>query len=224
VSDAVVPLTDTLDTKVLLGVLVQLTGGDFSARMPRGWTGVAGEIAAALNEVIVGHEALEVELARLSRVMGQHDELSERVATTEQGESARSTTDPLVGTKVLVVDDDFRNVFAMRVLLERLHAKVIVADSGPDAIAALQRDPAIDIVLMDIMMPIMDGYEAIRAIRAHEDLQTLPIIAVTGKVVPGEHQRCVEAGANDYVPKPVDVVELLSVMRPYLPMSGQPSR
>ena len=117
-----------------------------------------------------------------------------------------------------MVDDDFRNMFAMTVLLERVHAEVTVAESGPEALAALERVPDIDIVLMDIMMPIMDGYETIRAIRAHDAFKTLPIIAVTGKVVPGEHQRCIEAGANDYVPKPVDTVELLTVMRPYLPM------
>ncbi len=67
-------------------------------------------------------------------------------------------------------------------------------------------------------MPVMDGYETIRAIRAIDAFKTLPIIAVTGKVVPGEHQRCLDAGANDYIPKPVDTVELLTVMRPYLPM------
>ena len=117
--------------------------------------------------------------------------------------------DPLVGTKVLVVDDDFRNSFSMTVLLKRVHAEVIVAESGPAALAALEQCPGIAIVLMDIMMPFMDGYETIRAIRALDAFKALPIIAVTGKVVPGEHQRCVEAGANDYVPKPVDMVELL---------------
>ncbi len=129
-----------------------------------------------------------------------------------------SSHDPLAGTKVLVVDDDFRNVFSMTVLLERLHAEVTVAESGPAALAALESVPGIAIVLMDIMMPLMDGYETIRAIRALDAFKAIPIIAVTGKVVPGEHQRCVEAGANDYIPKPVDTVELLSVMRPYLAM------
>ncbi|HUC13855.1 MAG TPA: ATP-binding protein, partial [Acidimicrobiales bacterium] len=130
----------------------------------------------------------------------------------------REAHDPLAGTKVLVVDDDFRNSFSMTVLLERVHAQVTVAESGPAALAALESVPGIAIVLMDIMMPLMDGYETIRAIRAIDSFKILPIIAVTGKVVPGEHQRCVEAGANDYIPKPVDTVELLSVMRPYLPM------
>ena len=128
--------------------------------------------------------------------------------------------DPLVGTKVLVVDDDSRNSFSMTVLLKRVHAEVIVAESGPAALAALGSVPGIAIVLMDIMMPFMDGYETIRAIRALDAFKALPIIAVTGKVVPGEHQRCVEAGANDYVPKPVDMVDLLTVMRPYLSLTA----
>jgi len=127
--------------------------------------------------------------------------------------------DPLTGTRVLVVDDDFANSLSMTVLLERAHAEVTVAESGPAALAALDSVPGIAIVLMDVMMPFMDGYETIRAIRALDAFNALPIIAVTGKVVPGEHQRCVEAGANDYVPKPVDTVELLTVMRPYLPVA-----
>jgi CheY-like chemotaxis protein len=132
--------------------------------------------------------------------------------------------DPMAGAKILVVDDDSRNVFAMTALLERVLAKVTVAESGPAALAALARQPDIDIVLMDIMMPVMDGYETIRAIRAHERFETIPIIALTGKVMAGEHQRCVDAGANDYLPKPVNTAELLAVMRPWLPSAlGHPS-
>jgi signal transduction histidine kinase/HAMP domain-containing protein len=120
------------------------------------------------------------------------------------------------GATVLVVDDDFRNIFAMTALLERGHANVLVAESGQDALAVLDRIPDIDIVLMDIMMPIMDGYATIRAIREIERFDGLPIVAVTGKVVPGERQRCLDAGANDFIPKPVDTSELLAVLRPWL--------
>jgi signal transduction histidine kinase/CheY-like chemotaxis protein/HAMP domain-containing protein len=130
---------------------------------------------------------------------------------------------PFEGLKVLVVDDDFRNIFAMTALLERGRAAVTVAENGPDAIAALERTPDIDLVLMDIMMPGMDGYATIRAIRAMDRFTALPIIAVTGKVVPGERQRCLDAGANDYVPKPVDTVELLTAIGPWLPMSTRSS-
>jgi signal transduction histidine kinase/HAMP domain-containing protein len=121
----------------------------------------------------------------------------------------------LAGAKVLVVDDDFRNVFAMTALLERGWAEVSAAESGADAIALLQGPSRINLVLMDIMMPEMDGYAAIRAIRAL-GLDDLTIIAVTGKVVAGERERCIAAGANDYVSKPVNTQSLLSVIEPWL--------
>ena len=123
------------------------------------------------------------------------------------------------GLEILVVDDDFRNLFAMTALLESGSAQVTVAESGAGALAALRRQPGIDIVLMDIMMPVMDGYETIRAIRALEQFGSLPIIAVTGKAVAGERERCIEAGANDYITKPVDTADLLEALHPWLPTS-----
>ncbi len=129
---------------------------------------------------------------------------------------ARQAPADLMGIRVLVVDDDFRNLFALTALLERSRAKVITAESGADALALLVDGGAVDIVLMDIMMPVMDGYETIRAIRCLDGLSELPIIAVTGKVVSGERERCIEAGANDYVPKPVDTNELLTALEPWL--------
>ena len=83
--------------------------------------------------------------------------------------------------------------------------------------------PDIDIVLMDIMMPVMDGYDTIRAIRLIDRYADLPIVAVTGKSASGERQRCLDAGANDYVPKPVDTAELLAALRPWLPTPAQPA-
>ena len=121
------------------------------------------------------------------------------------------------GARVFVVDDDFRNVFAMKALLERGDAKVTFAESGQDAIDMLRDGPDVDIVLMDIMMPGMDGYATIRAVRKLERCFDLPIIAVTGKVMVGERQRCLDAGANDYVPKPVDTGELVAAISPWLP-------
>ena len=135
----------------------------------------------------------------------------------------RSADNAIGRPKILVVDDDFRNIFAMSALLERGHADVVVAESGSEALVALERTPDVDIVLMDIMMPIMDGYDTIRAIRALEQFQDLPIIAVTGKVMPGERQRCIDAGASDYVPKPVDSAELFAALRPWLPTTAQPT-
>jgi CheY-like chemotaxis protein len=124
----------------------------------------------------------------------------------------------LEGVRILVVDDDFRNIFAMTAMLERSQAVVIAAESGAAAIATLDdQHHAIDIVLMDIMMPIMDGYETIRALRTRDHLQDIPIIAVTGRVIPGERGRCLDAGANDYIPKPVEVVDLFLALTPWLP-------
>jgi signal transduction histidine kinase/HAMP domain-containing protein/ActR/RegA family two-component response regulator len=123
---------------------------------------------------------------------------------------------PFKGMKVLVVDDDFRNVFALTALLERGKADVTPAESGPEALAILREQRDFDLVLMDIMMPSMDGYTAIRLIREIADFASLPILAVTGKVVGGERERCIAAGANDYVPKPVDTAELLAAIGPWL--------
>jgi CheY-like chemotaxis protein len=124
----------------------------------------------------------------------------------------------LKGLKVLVVDDDFRNIFAMTAVLERGQATVTAAESGAEAIAALQRNPDIDIVLMDIMMPVMDGYDTIRAIRQISGFNVLPIVAVTGKAALGERQRCLDSGADDYIPKPVDTAQLLAALEPWIPV------
>jgi signal transduction histidine kinase/HAMP domain-containing protein/ActR/RegA family two-component response regulator len=139
----------------------------------------------------------------------------------DRGGSSALDDGPFEGAKVLVVDDDYRNVFALTALLERGGAEIIVAESGADAIAALKQTPDIDIVLMDIMMPGMDGYAAMRAIRALDRFKSLPILAVTGKVVGGERQRCLDAGANEYVPKPVDTAALLAAVGPWLPTTAR---
>jgi CheY-like chemotaxis protein len=121
-----------------------------------------------------------------------------------------------VGLTILVVDDDSRNTFAMTALLERGRADVLTAASGPEGIAILNQR-TVDIVLMDIMMPGMDGYETMRTLREFDKFKALPIIAVTGKVMPGERERCLAAGASDYVPKPVDTFELVEALRSWLP-------
>jgi CheY-like chemotaxis protein len=141
----------------------------------------------------------------------------------ERSRSNGFENSPINGVKILVVDDDFRNIFAMTALLERGHADVLVAESGAEAIATLQRLPDINVVLMDIMMPDMDGYDTIRAIRRIDRHKDLPIIAVTGKSASGERQRCLDAGASEYVPKPVDTGELLAALVPLLPTPAQPA-
>jgi signal transduction histidine kinase/DNA-binding response OmpR family regulator/HAMP domain-containing protein len=123
------------------------------------------------------------------------------------------------GVRFLVVDDDPRNLFAMAAMLEDCGGEVTVVESGSEAIAALDVAPGFDIVLMDIMMPVMDGYDTIRAIRGIERHASVTVIAVTGKVMAGERMRCLDAGANDYVPKPVHRAELFSALRPWLPQT-----
>jgi CheY-like chemotaxis protein len=120
----------------------------------------------------------------------------------------------------MVVDDDARNSYAMRAFLEGRRASVIVAASGPESLVMLVNGRPVDIVLMDIMMPEMDGYETIRSVRSIVRFEALPIIAVTGKVVSGERERCLAAGANDYIPKPVESIELVSALKPWLRRTG----
>jgi CheY-like chemotaxis protein len=122
----------------------------------------------------------------------------------------------LAGRRVLIVDDDIRNIFALSAALEEHDMVVRSADNGRDAIGILEDEPEIELVLMDIMMPEMDGMETIREIRKIARLKNLPIVAVTAKAMRGDREKCIEAGAWDYLAKPVDVEQLLSVLRAWL--------
>ena len=122
----------------------------------------------------------------------------------------------LQGKKVLIVDDDMRNIFALTMVLEDHEMVIVSADNGRDAISKLQDDPEIDIVLMDIMMPEMDGMETMREIRKIPQLKYLPIIAVTAKAMKGDREKCIEAGAWDYLSKPVDPELMLTALRAWL--------
>ncbi|MBW4470460.1 MAG: response regulator [Stenomitos rutilans HA7619-LM2] len=126
-------------------------------------------------------------------------------------------SDPVLAhKKVLIVDDDVRNIFALTSLLERYQMQVSYAENGVDGIAALQKHPDIDLVLMDVMMPELDGYETTQAIRQVESFRSLPIIALTAKAMQGDREKCLQAGASDYITKPVDAEQLLSLMRVWL--------
>jgi len=118
----------------------------------------------------------------------------------------------LAGKTVLIVDDDIRNIFAMTSLLEQRGARVVFAENGRAAIDELGAHPETDIVLMDVMMPDMDGYETMRAIRADAKYRSLPIVAVTAKALEEDRVRCLAAGASGYLPKPVDSDKLFDLI------------
>lgn len=138
----------------------------------------------------------------------------------EQREMIRmmhDTDQVLQGRKVLLVDDDLRNTFTLSKILQKHGLEVIIADNGQLALEKLDKEEGIEMIFMDIMMPVMDGYETIRRIRNRKDrLKDLPIIALTAKAMPEDRTLCMEAGANDYMTKPIDLERILSLMRVWL--------
>jgi HAMP domain-containing protein/CheY-like chemotaxis protein len=131
-------------------------------------------------------------------------------------EQLHRSDEALAGKRVLVVDDDVRNIFALSSVLERRRMNVLTASTGREAIDILESTPDLAIVLMDIMMPEMDGYETIQAIRTNSKFRRLPIIALTAKAMKGDREKCLEAGASEYLAKPVNTEQLLSALRMWL--------
>ncbi|MBW4054254.1 MAG: response regulator [Proteobacteria bacterium] len=130
----------------------------------------------------------------------------------------------LEGKRVLIVDDDMRNIFSLSSALAEKNITIFEAENGREALKLLDEFPDIDLVLMDIMMPVMDGYEAIRKIRADARFHMLPIIALTAKAMKGDREECLKAGASDYIPKPVDMEKLFSLLRVWLYSAGSPDQ
>jgi len=186
-------------------------------------------VVLACNRVLTTSE--EVDLARLSRTSvvklatTRERVLDETVLLLHRAEAdlspeqchileeLRETDATLVGKTVLIIDDDVRNIFALTSLLEDHQLKVLHAENGRAGIELLRNTPEIDLVLTDIMMPEMDGYETLRAIRKEQRFRSLPIIALTAKAMKGDRAKCIEAGASDYITKPVDLEQLFSVLR-----------
>ncbi len=139
-----------------------------------------------------------------------------RPATRQLLHQGQQADPDLAGKRVLIVDDDLRNIFALTSKLERWELAVLRAENGKQALDLLLRTPEVDLVLMDIMMPEMDGYQTIRAIRGHARFRSLPIIALTAKAMREDRQKCIEAGASDYLAKPVSSDQLLSMLRVWL--------
>jgi CheY-like chemotaxis protein/signal transduction histidine kinase len=140
----------------------------------------------------------------------------ESTLSREQQEIIRMQHNPdkvLQGRTLLLVDDDLRNTFALSKLLKQHDMRIVIADNGQMALDKLQENPSIELILMDIMMPVMDGYQTMRAIRAKPSLEDIPIIALTARAMPEEQEKCMAAGANDYLTKPVDSERLLTLLR-----------
>jgi two-component system, chemotaxis family, sensor kinase CheA len=142
--------------------------------------------------------------------------ISEETESVEVVEAEASDDLLFKGKKVLLVEDDRRNVFALVTALEKKGVKVQVADNGKRAIEFLQEQGDFDLVFMDIMMPVMGGYEAMKVIRQDLEMERLPIIALTAKAMKGERDKCMEAGASDYIMKPLNINQLFSLMRVWL--------
>jgi len=147
----------------------------------------------------------------LHRIVGDLPEAKR--ATLER---LHGSDEDLIGKNVLVVDDDVRNIFALSSVLERRGMNVLTANTGREAIETLEATSDVAIVLMDIMMPEMDGYETMREIRQEAKYRRLPIIALTAKAMMGDRDKCLQAGASDYLAKPVNTEQLISALRMWL--------
>jgi CheY-like chemotaxis protein len=168
-------------------------------------------------------EAVVVDSERsLERLLGETALFLHRVevdlpARRHQQLAQQLDVDPVfTGKRVLVVDDDVRNIFAITSVLERHKMRVLYAEDGRRGLAILRDNPDIHAVLLDVMMPEMDGYEAMREIRKDPRFAALPLIALTAKAMRGDREKCIGAGASDYIPKPVEPERLLSLLRVWM--------
>jgi signal transduction histidine kinase/DNA-binding response OmpR family regulator/HAMP domain-containing protein len=168
----------------------------------------------------VSRKDLEEAFAAMESLAGNRNPLP--AAEGNDIERANITGPALAGKKALIVDDDVRNLFALTSMLERWGVRVIRAETGREALDRLENNPDIDVVLMDIMMPEMNGYETIRQIRRLGPFHALPIIALTAKAMKGDRQKCLDAGATDYIAKPVQGEHLLAMLRVWLSREEAP--
>jgi CheY-like chemotaxis protein len=186
----------------------------------------ADKIASVLNMGAFGVTEKPAEQAELGKVF--KDLLSEAKKAKRKKRSVARDITPvtqdvpeLAGARVLIVDDDIRNIFSLTSVLESYDVEVHHAERGKDGIRILEEHPGIDIALIDIMMPEMDGYETMQQIRKSPDIADVPLIAVTAKAMKGDRQKCLDAGASDYIAKPVDIELLLALMRVWVGRSRE---
>ncbi len=164
-----------------------------------------------VQEVQGAPQLFDAALIALHRSLGRLPELKRNVI-----DNVYEAAKPLAGKRVLIVDDDMRNIFALATVLEEHGMDIVWADTGREAINRVANDPGIQVVLMDIMMPEMDGMATMKEIRKLPQGRNLPMIAVTAKAMKGDREKCIEAGAWDYLAKPVNTPDLLAVLRAWL--------
>jgi HAMP domain-containing protein/CheY-like chemotaxis protein len=189
--------------------IVVFTGKDLNAEEERKLKAVAKSIV--LKDVQSPERLFDETALFLHRVVADLPEPKQQML-----ERLHQSNEALHGHKVLVVDDDARNIFALTTVLENQDMEVISATNGRHAIKLIENTPDLSVVLMDIMMPEMDGYTTIREIRKQPAFRSLPILALTAKAMKGDREKCLEAGASDYVAKPVNTEQLLSMLRVWL--------
>ncbi len=189
--------------------VVVFTGRELSAQEDAQLHAMARSIV--VKGVELPERLLDETALFLHRIVGELPEAKQKML-----ERLVSSDEDLAGRIVLLVDDDARNIFALSSVLERRGMRVLTATTGREAIALVDRTPELALILMDIMMPEMDGYQTIAAMRSNGALRRLPIIALTAKAMQGDRQKCLEAGASDYLAKPVNTEQLLSTLRQWL--------
>jgi len=168
--------------------------------------------AVAITEKPADPDALQQVFGALSERVRAAGRVARIVPAAEDAPNLRNVPE-LAGAKILIVDDDIRNIYSLTSVLESYDVEVLHAERGKDGILILEQTPGIHVALIDIMMPDMDGYETMQQIRSREELAEVPLIAVTAKAMKGDRQKCLDAGASDYIAKPVDIDLLLALLR-----------
>ena len=209
------PGLDPHECRALLATQAEL--GPLPLVVYRGGGRDAGKVAWHSDETITVREAHSVPKLFDKTLLAVHATLA-RLPEPKRAliNSVHESTKPLSGKRVLIVDDDMRNIFALATVLEEHGMDIVWADNGRDAISRVASDPQIEVVLMDIMMPEMDGMATMKEIRKLPAGKDLPMIAVTAKAMKGDREKCIEAGAWDYLSKPVNTQDLLVVLRAWL--------